>query len=186
MTAIKFLHESFLRELPELEVMAKAHFRHLDPEARDESLQNVRALTWKYWLRLCQQGRGDEEGLLRNVWWFAIRQTKVGRTIIRGDGKRGTGRQDVYDRTHGKDIEHIDLNHFISQDTPVPDQVAFRLDTPIFLAKLTEKQRRIALMLAEGLRTGEIAKQLGVTPAVISQCKARFKELYDEFFADAA
>jgi hypothetical protein len=186
MTTIKSLHESFTSELPELEVMARAWFRGIGPEARDEAVQNTTCLAWKYWLRLAELGRDNEPGVLRNVWWYCLKQTRVGRTITRGDGKRGKGQQDAYDHTNGNAIEHLNLNHFISDMTPVPDQVAFRLDTPVFLAKLTEKQRRIALMLAEGLRTGEIAKELGVTPAVVSQCKARFKELYDEFFADAA
>jgi hypothetical protein len=186
MMTVETQRETFTRMLPELVTMGLAHLRGLGPEARDEAIQNTTALAWKYWLRLISQGRADELGLLRNVWWYAIKQTRVGRTITRGDGKRGRGRQDAFDRPHGMSVEHIDFNHFIGPDTPIPDAVAFRLDTPVFLANLTQKQRTIALMLAEGLRTGEIARELGVTPAVVSQCKARFKELYDRFFADAA
>jgi hypothetical protein len=187
MSNAKSQHESFVAELPELLIMAKARFRHLDPEARDEAIQNVTSLTWKYWVRLCQKGRGHEEGLLGSVWWYACKQHRVGRTI-QSSGRPGRGTLDAYAaaRRGGAAVEHADFNLLIGDATPVPDQVAFRLDMPRFLGRLTDKQRAIALKLAEGHRTGEIAKELGVTPAVISQCKARFKELYDEFFAEAA
>src|SRR5690348_5734542 len=127
MMTIETLHESFTRMLPELEVMALAHFKGLGPEARDEAVQNTTALAWKYWLRLAEKGRADVPGLLRNVWWYAIKQTRVGRSITRGDGQRGRGRQDAYDRPHGTIVEHIDFNLFVGNKTPVPDQVAFRL-----------------------------------------------------------
>jgi hypothetical protein len=183
MTTIESLHETFVRELPELEVMAKAHFRHLDPDAREEAAQNVRALSWKYWLRLCQQGRGHEEGLLRNVWWFAIKQTKVGRTITRGDGKRGKARHDAYDQSM---VEHIDFNLFIGADTPIPDAVAFRIDFPMFLATLNERQRVMAADLASGMTTTEAAREHGVTPGAVSQFRVRFKVLLERFHAGAA
>src|SRR4051794_25805337 len=105
MTTIENLHKSFVSELPELEVMGRAWFRGLNPEAREEAVQNTTCLAWRYWLRLAEQGRDHELGLLRNVWWFCLKQTRMGRTITRGDGKRGRGRQDVYDRSHGNDIE---------------------------------------------------------------------------------
>jgi hypothetical protein len=44
------LHETSAHQLPELERMAKAHFRRLDVEAREEALQSTRALAWKHWL----------------------------------------------------------------------------------------------------------------------------------------
>src|SRR4051794_1341007 len=118
--------EMFTRHLPELEVMARAWFRGIGPEARDEAIQNTTCLAWQYWLRLAEQGRDDEPGLLRNVWWFAIKQTRVGRTIARGDGMRGRGKQDAFDRVHGRTIEHIDFNVFVGDTTPIPDAVAFR------------------------------------------------------------
>src|SRR3954454_12749502 len=107
MTTIETHRETFTRMLPELDVMALARFRYLGPEARDEAVQNTRALAWKYWLRLAEKGRAGDEGLLRSVWWYCLRQTRVGRTITRGDGKRGKGRHDVYDRMHGTTVEHI-------------------------------------------------------------------------------
>jgi hypothetical protein len=186
MTEIKILHETFTSQLPELEVMARAWFRGLRREAQDEAIQNTTALAWKYWLRLAEQGRDNEPGLLRNVWWFAIKQTRVGRTITRGDGQRGRGKQDVYDRPHGVTVEHDTLNFLIGQTTAIPDAVVFRLDIPAFLATLTERQRTMALDLGSGMTTNEVARKHGVTQGAVSQSRNRFKKLLDQFYADAA
>jgi hypothetical protein len=182
---IETLRETFVRELPELETMARAWFRGINPEAQAEAIQNTTALAWKYWRRLAEQGRDQEPGLLRNVWWFALKQTKIGRTITRGDGQRGKGRQDVYDRTHGNAIEHIDFNLFVADSTPIPEQAAFRIDFPVFLGTLNERQREMTLDLASGMGTGEVARKHGVTPGAVSQFRARFKMLFEKFYEAA-
>lgn len=186
MSTFESLHDAFARELPELEIMAKAYFRGLNPEARDEAVQNTRAVAWKYWRKLIDQGRAHEEGLLRSVWWYACRHTRLGRSITRGDGQRGRGRQDVYDRRQGRGAEYMDPNDYLGESTPVPVQVAFRIDFPRFLATLTDRQRGMALDLASGMGTGEVAKKHGVTSGAVSQFRTRFKLLFDQFFADAA
>jgi hypothetical protein len=180
------LHETFTRRLPDLETLALAHFRVLNPEARDEAIQNTTALAWKHWVRLAETGRAADEGLLGSVWWYAVKQTRVGRTITRGDGKRGQSRHDVYDRPHGTTVDHTNFDHFISPTTPVPDQVAFRLDLPAFLDTLSERQRGMAADLAAGMTTTKVARKHGVTPGAVSQFRTRFKLLFDNFYAEAA
>lgn len=177
---IETLHETFTRLLPELEAMALAHFRGLGPEARQEAIQNTTCLAWKYWLHLAEKGQAEDEGLLRNVWWYAVKQTRSKRDITRGDGKRGKGRQDVYDLA-GAAVGHIDFSLYVGQMTPVPDQVAFRLDLPAFLATLNERQRAMASDLASGMTTTEVAKRHGVTPGAVSQFRVRFKVLLERF-----
>ena len=183
---IETLHETFVRNLPELEIMALARFTHLDPEARAEAIQNATALTWKYWVRHAEKGRPTDETMLRNVWWFAIKQTRDGRTITRGDGKRGKGRQDTYDRPDGTTVKRIDFNMFVHDTTPIPDQVAFRLDFPLFMATSNERQRGMAADLASGMGTGEVAKKYGVSAGAVSQFRTRFKVLLERFYGEAA
>lgn len=157
---IETLHETFTRHLPELEAMALVHFRGIGTEARQEAIQNTTCLAWKYWVRLAEKGQTSDESLLRSVWWYAIKQTRSRRDISRGDGKRGKGRQDVYDRS-GTAVGNINFNLFVGLMTPVPDQVAFRLDLPAFLATLNERQRAMAADLASGMSTTEVAKRQG-------------------------
>jgi len=185
MRAMTDLHDSFVRQLPELEVMGLAYFRDYGPEARDEAIQNTRCLAWKYWVRLAQKGQATDEGMLRSIWWYAQKQTRVGRTITRGGGERGRGRQDVYDRPRGVAVGSHDLNYYIGQATSIPDAVAFRLDIPAFLATLTERQRAMASDLGGGMTTGEVARKHGVTPGAVSQFRTRFKLLLDRFYDDA-
>jgi hypothetical protein len=135
---IETLHETFTRRLPELEAMALARFRGIGPEARQEAVQNTTALAWMYWLRLAEAGRADDDGLLTSVWWYAMKQTRTGRTINRGDGMDGKRRRDAYDRQSAP-IQHLDFNYFVGDSTPIPDQVAFRLDLPRFFETLSER-----------------------------------------------
>lgn len=181
MMTIEMLRELFTNELPELEILGRAWFRGIGFEAQDEAIQNTTALAWKYWLRLGERGRAEEPDMLRKVWWFALKQTRVGRTITGGDGQRGKGRQDVYDRRDGVTVEHIDFNLFVGDRTPILDQVAFRLDLPAFMATLNERQRAMAADLASGMSTSEAARKHGVTPGAVSQFRTRFKMLLEKF-----
>ena len=38
-----------------------AHFRHLDPDAREEAVQNATVLAYRYWLRLVEVGKTSED-----------------------------------------------------------------------------------------------------------------------------
>lgn len=184
MTTIENLHETFLRQLPDLEEMALSRFRNLGPEARQEALQNTTALAWKRWLRLVERDQAVDDGLLKSIWWYSMRQTSLGRTITRGDGRRGDGRQDAYDRP-SEPVQHIDFNFYIGDSTPVPDAVAFRLDFPAFLGTLNERQRAIAMDLASGITTAEVAKKYGVSASAVSQFRTRFKVLLERFYEAA-
>ena len=47
----------------------------------------------------------------------------------------------------------LDFNLYVGGMTPVPDQVAFRLDLPAFLGTLNVRQRSMAMDLASGMTT---------------------------------
>ena len=79
-------------------------------------------------------------------------------------------------------LGRIDFNYYLCDSTPIPDQVAFRLDIPRFLATLNERQRAMAADLASGMTTTEAARRYGVTPAAVSQFRSRFKLLLNRFY----
>ena len=89
-----------------------------------------------------------------------------------------------YRRTGKVKFEEYDLNNFIGRNTPVADQAAFRIDVPAFLSTLTDRQRRMALDLAFGMRTSEAAEKYNLSPGRISQSRREFKRLFDGFFAE--
>jgi len=67
---------AFAARLPEIQSLAGSHFRHLDPEAREEAVQNAVVLAYRYWSRLAELGktlgqpaRGTREAVrLRWAW----------------------------------------------------------------------------------------------------------------------
>lgn len=174
----------FVAYIPDMQAIASWSFRHLDPEKREEAVQNVVTLAWKFAHVLFRQGRIDNPGILKSVLTYAIRQTRSGRTV---QGKSSRKSKDALDyRDRGRvTFEQTDLTGFIGRATPVPDQVSFRVDVPAFLSTLKRHQQALAADLAVGGTTTEVAKKHGVTPGAVSQFRVRFKTWFDAYFADA-
>ena len=180
MTTLNDLHDYFLQNLPDMQQLAHSHFRHLDPDKRQEAIQNTLGLAWKFLYVLFQQGRLHHPKAWNGVLWYAIQQTKCGR---KPQGKaRARDAFECHQRGRVK-FELVDLHDLIGRKTPVIDQVIFRMDVPRFFSTLTPRQQMLAYDLASGERTKDVAQKHGVTPGAISQFRRRFKTLYEEFFA---
>lgn len=180
MTTFETCRSAFTALVPDLIRMAAAKFCDLDPEARDEAVANTLALTWHGYVSLIRQGRGDEPGIVQSILWYSVKQTRAGRGVPTGGRFKP---KDFY--AHAKRgrlrMEYVELRDFIGTDTPVPDQVSFRVDFPVFLATLSDRQREIALDLMSGMGTGECAARHLVTAGAISQTRARIADRYAEF-----
>lgn len=179
MNDLNSLHRFFLQHLPEMKRMAESHFRCLDPEKREECVQNTLALAWKFLYALFNKGRTLE--IWKSVVWYAIKQTKSGRTI-QGQPKA----KDAYEcRRRGRvRFEQVDLNGLIGRKTLVFDQVVFRVDIPQFLSTLKPRNQSLACDLATGMTTTEAAVKYRVTPGAIAQYRKRFRRWHDQFFAE--
>ena len=184
MTTATDANDTFEVRLPEIERLAGFQFRHLHPEARQEAIQNSVVLAYRYWGRLAGRGKVDE-GCFRNAIWWACLHTRMGRRGAGPGGKKAKCVLDYARRRRDKVAVEggVDLDGLVGRSTSVPDAVAFRLDTPAFLASLPERDRGIALALAAGKGTAEVARERGVTPGAISQARTRLRKRYDEFHA---
>jgi hypothetical protein len=172
----------FVSRLSEFQRIAKAAFRHLNPEQREEAVQNVVTLAWKQYRALVLKGRADAADMLTSILFYSIRQTKCGRTIEGCPAANDTFEK----RRRGETIvEDISVHDLMGHRTEVLDAVSFRVDVPKFFETLTERQKQMAHDLALGCSTSEVAESYGVTPGAISQFRSRFKSLYEEFFAAA-
>src|SRR5207302_412491 len=60
--------------------------------------------------------------------------------------------------------------------SPVPDQVAFRLDFPAWLNTLSERDKRVVEDLMLGERTLDVACKHGLSPGRVSQLRREFLE----------
>jgi hypothetical protein len=67
--------------------------------------------------------------------------------------------------------------------TPVPDQVAFRVDFPAWLATRTERDRRMIEQLGMSERTRDVARRFGVADGRISQLRNEYREDWTRFCA---
>ena len=89
-------------------------------------------------------------------------------------------RLDRFDREANEWAEAIVEDH----RTPVPDQVAFRIDFPKWLTLLSRRNRRIAEALALGNSTSQVAKRFGLSPGRISQLRGELYLSWQDFHGD--
>jgi hypothetical protein len=180
MSSFETLRATFAALVPDFTRMAKAAFRDLDPEARAEAVQNTLALAWHAFHALIEKGRGDEPGIIKSVLWFSIKQTRAGRRLPSG-GETKPKDCFSYAKKGRVKFEKVDLWHFVSEETPVPEAVSFRVDVPDFFNTLSDRQRSIAEELMAGTTTKECAEKFGVTASAISQFRASFKNRFETF-----
>lgn len=182
----------FLRFLPRIQRHARVAFRHLDREAREEATQEVVAYALVTYLRLAEQNR-LELAYPAVLAQFGVARVKNGRQVATrlnsrdvlssyAQQKRGfsVGRLDRFDRNEADWMEVLVEDH----RTPVPDQVAFRIDFPAWLESQPPQKRRIAEALAVGHTTGEVAQRYAVSPARVSQLRRELARSWQQFHAE--
>jgi hypothetical protein len=79
-----------------------------------------------------------------------------------------------------------ELRSWVANDhrsTPA-DHAAFLIDFKDWLGRLSERRRLSAELLSQGYRTTEVAHQLGVTPAAISQARTELATNWAAFQQD--
>lgn len=182
-------HARFLAMLPTIEAHARVAFRHLDPDSREECVQEAVANALVAFVRLVDRQKTDAAfptALAR----FAVAQIHDGRRVgnrrnVRevlspyAQKRKGfqVKRLDRFNQTRDQWTEAVVEDH----RTPVADQVAFRCDFPIWLGSLTVRDRQIAQELAAGHCTGDVAKRFGVSAARISQLRREMHRSWQDF-----
>jgi hypothetical protein len=186
--------QPFLEMLPAIENYAKRAFRGLDPEARQDAVQEAIANAAVAFARLAELDKVDlayPQVLAR----FAVAQFFDGRRVgnrlkisevLSSYAQRKKGFRvrslDRFDRESDEWLEAVveDIH------TPVPEQVAFRIDFPAWLKTQTKRNRRIAEALALGRTTGEVARRFKVSEGRVSQLRREFCHSWQEFHGEAA
>jgi hypothetical protein len=182
------LSAQFEAMIPQIENFAGARYRHLNPEARAELIQNSVALSWFRYLDLAAQGKHQDPAVVEGMIYWSISHSGQGR-LAHGKGQSKGKCVLDYARRGLKGVRlapESQLQHYVSLETPVPTQAAFRVDTSAWLGTLTDRDRQIAIDLAEGFTTSEVAKRHGVSPARVSQLRLEFRASYREFLGEAA
>jgi hypothetical protein len=172
-------HQSFLALMPAMLRQARYAFCTLPVEAREDATQEVLANCLVAFVRLRELGKGDliyASVLVR----YAIKHYYAGRRVGNQWRKR-----DVYSLTEAK-RQHIGSprdqrdgwrEQLVGNSvTPVCDQAAFRIDFGVWINGLPERDRQIALELASGARTKDVARKFKLSAPRVSQLRRALAE----------
>jgi hypothetical protein len=195
------LHAAFLSILPRIELHACVYFRGIRcPQRKDDAVQETVAMSWRWFVRLVEQGK-DPLAFPVALASYAARAVKCGRRLC-GQLKGKDVLSPLAQQRHGFAVEP--LPHSVAstheerysavrgqrqQDafeerlrdntqTPVPEQVSFRIDFPDWLTTLTPRERRLVGAMADSERTLDLSKRFDLSPARISQLR---RELHNDW-----
>jgi hypothetical protein len=188
------LHAGFLSILPRIQTHGQVSFRHLKCQHRKaDSIQEMIAVSWKWYLRATQQGK-DVLSFASALATFAARHGKNGRKLC-GQDRGKDALSPLAQHRHGfttaplpagSSLHGNVFDEALKDNTrsPVAEQVAFRLDYPVWLNSLSERDRRVCEDLMLGERTGEVAGRYGLTAGRVSQLRRQFLEGWRRFCND--
>lgn len=191
--------EDFERALPRIRTHAKVRFGAIaDPARRDDAIAEVVGLGWVHWLSALRHGKDPNE-FVSTIADLAVRQVRSCRKVTGSERSRDAmsplahrkngfvnvplpgGRRphaDIYSRPNGQDeCDAAEEGMQAHTQSPVPDQVAFRMDIPSWMERLADKKRRIVKDLMQGDSTQEAAEKHGVSQGRISQIR---REAYED------
>ena len=185
-------HAGFLAMLPKIRQQASLAFRGLPEVTREDLIEEVVVNALVAYRRLYELGK-VELAYPTVLAMYGIRQVNEGRRVGSKLNVKDVS-SDYCRQKKGLVLERLDRFHkyegvwleAVVEDrrTPVPDQVWFRIDFPRWLSGLSARDRRMAEALAAGSRPGEVAEELGVCPARITQKRREFYDSWRAFHGE--
>ena len=179
--------------MPTIATYARISFRHLRPEAREEATAECVANAFVAFAWLVQLGK-VELAYPSVLARYAVAQVNDGRKVgshlnIQDVSSAYCQRQKkiTMERLDHFDEEENQWQEAVVQDTrtaPVPEIVAFRCDFPAWLARLSQRNRRIALKLATNESTTHVARMFKVSAGRVSQLRKEFKLAWESFHGE--
>jgi hypothetical protein len=193
--SLRHLQQTFVADiLPRVEAHARVYFRHVRClHQKEELLAEMTALCWKWFLRLVRRGK-DVLQFVSALVTYAARAVGCGRRLCGHERSRDV-LSPVAQRRHGFTVSRLPDFSTLSANplaealvdntqTPPDQQVCFRLDFPNWLATLGALNRTLAVDMALGHRTLELAQGYGISPARVSQLRRAFHNDWDRFCGD--
>jgi len=188
------LTDLFVALLPRIELHGRIVFRHMRcAHQRQEAVAEMTALVWKWCVSLQERGK-DPAGFPRALITFAARAVKSGRRLC-GTEKARDVLSPRAQRGRGFTVAPLPLGSSLNgtvyeealqhnTQTPVDEQVCFRLDFPAWLLTRTDRDRRVIQDLMRGERTLDVSRRYGTTPARVSQLRREFQIDWSRFCGD--
>lgn len=181
----------FLAILPVIERHARFAFRYLRRyHDREDAVSETVAVAWSWYVRLARQGK-DAAAFPTALASFASRHVKSGRCLGGTENtrdalsptarlRRAFGVEQLPD---SRTSDRSSWQEALADNTqsPVPEQVVFRVDFPTWLLTLTDRDHRVVEQMALGHRTLDLATSFGVSPARVSQLRRQFYHSWQQF-----
>src|SRR5262245_52258264 len=168
---LEALDGKFLAILPRIELHARIYFRHVRcPNRKDDCIAEVVAVAWKWFRRLAERGK-DATQFVSALARLAAKAVRSGRRLVGMlKAKDALNEQTQQRRSfrvsslpNGTSLHGNIFDEALAENTisPVPEQVAFRLDFPAWRLSRSERDRRVIDELMRGERTLDVAKKHG-------------------------
>jgi hypothetical protein len=203
--ALSTVQAQFESALPTIHEVARFAFRKRRHHEREEAIAEAQACAWKAWCGLARRGKDPVAVGITGIAGYAVRHVLNGRRLGNPTAG-GRGLMDIHHprarRKLGYTILSLDARSGLTSESgttldvwkewlaadhrPGPaDQAAFRVDFAAWLAGLPARRRRVAERMAGGWTTGEVARELGVSPAAISMTRATLARSWRAFQGEA-
>ena len=182
-------NEEFLQLIPAIQRYARLAFRNLRSQEREEAICEVVANTFCAYLHLAELGQ-QHKAFATPLARFAVARYRAGRRV----GNRQNSRDllaVVAQRRPGFSLRTLEIGccrpdvwvamMIDSKTTPVPDQVAFRLDFSAWLRTQNRRQRHLAQFLALGNTPTDAAQRFRVSKPRISQLRGELQASWQTF-----
>jgi hypothetical protein len=163
------------------------------PHRRDDAVQEMVALAWRWHIRLAERGR-DATRFPTALASFAARAVRSGRRVC-GQDKSKDVVSPLAQKVRGfyvgrfPDFETLSDNPLAealhdNMKSPPDVAVCFRLDFTAWLASLTDRDRDMVGDLMVGERTIDVADKYGLSPSRVSQKRQEFRRGWITFCGD--
>src|SRR5271157_4365356 len=182
-------YQDFERIIPIIRGHARISFPGKGPEEQEELAAECVANAFRAYARLVELGKRHliyPSVLAR----YAVMQAREGRRV---GGSLNTHdvlsryaqrrKRIVVERLDKFDPDADEWQEAVIEDhaTPVPEQVAFRVDFPVWLEGHPASKRRIAKALALGFTTSEAARRFQISASRISQLRRQFESSWQNY-----
>jgi hypothetical protein len=180
--------------LPRIELHARVAFRDVKClHQKDEWIAETIALAWSWYCKLMRQGK-------QAVVFPCVLASYAARCVRRG--RRLCGQETLHEvlstaaqRHHGYAVERLPdvetltpspYQEALADNTqsPVPDQVAFRIDFATWLGRLSQRERDLIADMVRCERTRDLARRYGLSPGRISQLRRAFHADWQQFVGE--
>jgi hypothetical protein len=183
-------HNLFLAMLPTITAHARIAFRNLNPEARQDAVQEVVANAFVAFARLAELGK-TELAFASVLARYGVAQFRDGRRVgnrlrigdvLSSHAQRQKNirmeRLDKFDQEENAWQEAVVVD---TRSAPVPDIVSFRLDFAEWLRRLSRRNRHVAESLAIGNRTKDVSRRFRISDGRVAQLRRELAKSWAAF-----